>query len=56
LQRGRSWLVHNQNAAEGSWPGYSLFNPVQHSSDTGRFMNDAATAYVVLALTAGNGH
>jgi squalene-hopene/tetraprenyl-beta-curcumene cyclase len=55
LQRGRSWLIRNQNPGEGWWPGYSLVKPLQPSSGTGRFINDAATAYAVLALTAANG-
>lgn len=52
LQRGRSWLVSNQQRAEGLWPGYSLLKPLDPPSGTGRFMNDAATAYAVLALAA----
>ena len=55
LQRGRAWLIGNQNQTDGRWPGYSLVNRRNPASGTGLFMSDAATAYSVLALTATNG-
>jgi squalene-hopene/tetraprenyl-beta-curcumene cyclase len=51
LKRGLSWLMSNQNTAEGSWPASSVNKKRHQSSGTGLFMTDAATAFAVLALT-----
>lgn len=52
-KRGLAWLASNQNQSEGYWPAYSLNNNSEHhmAPATVRFMNDAATAYAVLALS-----
>jgi squalene-hopene/tetraprenyl-beta-curcumene cyclase len=56
LQRGLAWLTSNQDKREGSWSAYSLNkNKENHiSPQTALFMNDAATSYAVLSLTAAN--
>lgn len=53
-----AWLASNQNKTEGFWLAYSLNKNVEHhmSPSTALFMNDAATAYAVLALSEANKH
>jgi squalene-hopene/tetraprenyl-beta-curcumene cyclase len=52
LKNGLSWLVRNQTWWGGHWEGYSL-NARHHNllSPIADFMDDAATAFAVLALT-----
>ena len=56
LNRGLAWLTRNQDKKEGSWTSYSLNKDKENhiSPETALFMNDAATSYAVLSLTAAN--
>jgi len=56
LKRGLAWLTANQDKTEGSWAAYSLNKAKENhiSPETALFMNDAATSYAVLSLTAAN--
>jgi len=56
--RALAWLAANQSKTAGNWPSSSLNNNREHhlSPETALFMNDAATAYAVLALTEANRH
>jgi squalene-hopene/tetraprenyl-beta-curcumene cyclase len=58
LKSGLTWLTGHQDRTEGSWAAYSLNKNKEHhiSPATALFMNDAATAYAVLALTGVNVH
>jgi squalene-hopene/tetraprenyl-beta-curcumene cyclase len=53
-----AWLAANQNKTEGFWLAYSLNKNEAHhlTPGTALFMNDAATAYAVLALSNANQH
>jgi squalene-hopene/tetraprenyl-beta-curcumene cyclase len=58
LKQGIAWLASNQNKSEGFWQSFSLNKNIEHhmTPSTALFMNDAATAYAVLALTEANRH
>jgi squalene-hopene/tetraprenyl-beta-curcumene cyclase len=51
VRRGLQWLTEHQDRVSGHWSATSLNKKRDIDSVAGRFMNDAATAYAVLALT-----
>ena len=58
VKRGLAWLIASQDKTDGSWPAYSLNKSKENhiSPETALFMNDAATSYAVLSLTAATRH
>lgn len=51
LRKGLYWLEHHQSI-DGSWRSVSLNVRRNPQTDVGRFMDDAATGYAILALDA----
>lgn len=50
LKQGVQWLLANQDKTTGAWPAVSLNKNRDPSSNVGKFMTDASTAFAALAL------
>ena len=53
LARALTWLAQHQDTTTGMWRASSLNRKRDPTSNVGKFMSDAATAYAALALTGG---
>src|SRR5262249_37459890 len=53
LARAREWLKSHQDQTTAAWPGVSLNKKYEEGSLESPFMQDAAPAYAILALTEG---
>ena len=53
MNRALDWLAKNQDRVTGAWPTVSPNATRDPSTDVGKFMTDAATAYASLALVNG---
>ena len=52
VQHGLRWLIEHQDRSTGRWLAASLNKNRDPETEPSKFMNDVATAYAVLALTA----
>lgn len=55
LHRSLAWLEGNQSHWNGRWSAESLNRPHRFWEESGHFMDDAATAFAVLALVRSTG-
>jgi squalene-hopene/tetraprenyl-beta-curcumene cyclase len=51
VEKGLDWLRQHQDRVTGRWVATSLNKERDPATEPGKFMDDAATAYAVLALT-----